>query len=244
MSLIIERVQELLVAEPDPERYYYAVTLLSLPEGRSEYSCYSGWIGFTEDKPRREIREASLVHADRVVGTWRKAGQTALVVNSIDDLCLFFGFGGNAVVEKGVANEIIPEWLAPHTVASVGEFGFSHIEALPSSALQRAPTPKHRMRILQRDKFRCRVCGRSPNDHVDLELHVHYIRPWAVGGVTEDSNLITLCHTCHNGLDPHFEFSLFKLLPQKDSSERTAEYLRRLQSYQAEAVQRWQESDV
>ncbi|WP_090804132.1 HNH endonuclease [Asanoa ishikariensis] len=56
------------------------------------------------------------------------------------------------------------------------------------------------MEVLTRDGFRCRACGRSPNDHVDLELHVHHIRPWGMGGLTHPLNLITLCNTCHRGL--------------------------------------------
>jgi hypothetical protein len=68
------------------------------------------------------------------------------------------------------------------------------------------------MRIFKRDNFRCRLCGRRADDHVDVELHVHHIRPWADGGVTYLDNLITLCHTCHKGLEPHGDLSLFDLL--------------------------------
>jgi hypothetical protein len=45
-----------------------------------------------------------------------------------------------------------------------------------------------------------------------VELHVHHIRPWAKGGLTEEDNLITLCKTCHDGLDPHHDPSLFDLI--------------------------------
>jgi HNH endonuclease len=39
-------------------------------------------------------------------------------------------------------------------------------------------------------------------------------RPWQYGGLTERDNLITLCQTCHEGLDPHYEPSLqFKVVP-------------------------------
>jgi hypothetical protein len=39
---------------------------------------------------------------------------------------------------------------------------------------------------------------------------VHHIRMWAHGGLTEDENLITLCHTCHDGLSPHEDWGLFR----------------------------------
>jgi HNH endonuclease len=41
---------------------------------------------------------------------------------------------------------------------------------------------------------------------------VHHIRPWATGGLTEEQNLICLCHTCHSGLSPHDEPGLFSLI--------------------------------
>ncbi|MBH8562687.1 HNH endonuclease [Nostoc sp. CENA67] len=74
------------------------------------------------------------------------------------------------------------------------------------------------MQVIQRDGSRCRICGRRPADYVDVELHVHHIRPWGMGGLTQDENLITLCHTCHKGLDPHYNPSLFALI---SSSKRT-----------------------
>ena len=65
------------------------------------------------------------------------------------------------------------------------------------------------MKVLKRDGKRCRICGRNPDGHIDLELHVHHIRPWSEGGVTTEENLITLCNSCHDGLEPHFDPSLF-----------------------------------
>jgi HNH endonuclease len=61
------------------------------------------------------------------------------------------------------------------------------------------------MRVLKRDGYRCVVCGRRPADHLDLELHVHHLIPWRMHGPTAEENLVTLCGTCHKGLDPDFE---------------------------------------
>ncbi|HEV1994624.1 MAG TPA: HNH endonuclease [Candidatus Acidoferrum sp.] len=207
---LAQRFKAMLWVEPDLNRKYYAITVLG-SELAVEWSCISHWEGFTKDDPPREIRAASLVNAKNVAQTWRDIGQPYVVVNSLDDMVVFMLLAGNALIERAVAEETISEFLAAHPVAQVGVFGFRHIESLPKGALNRAPTPRHRMRILKRDDFRCRVCGRRSTDHVDVELHVHHIRPWAQGGVTEDSNLITLCHTCHKGLEPHFEWKLFDL---------------------------------
>jgi len=89
--------------------------------------------------------------------------------------------------------------------------GFSTTQHLPNTALQRAPSRKLRMRVLRRDGFRCVVCGRRPTDYVDVELHVHHVLPWGRHGPTAEENLITLCGTCHDGLDPHTEPRLREL---------------------------------
>lgn len=57
---------------------------------------------------------------------------------------------------------------------------------------------RHRDRILQRDKYRCLLCG--SNERLD----VHHAKPQNQGGTSDDSNLITLCEGCHL-LAPHIE---------------------------------------
>lgn len=51
--------------------------------------------------------------------------------------------------------------------------------------------------IMQRDGFRCVLCGRSAKDGV--QLHVDHIIPVSKGGKTEWSNLRTLCQDCNLG---------------------------------------------
>ena len=45
--------------------------------------------------------------------------------------------------------------------------------------------------VLQRDAWRCQVCGRMQN------LEVHHIEFRSQGGSDADENLITLCSACH-----------------------------------------------
>src|SRR4030095_4455401 len=54
------------------------------------------------------------------------------------------------------------------------------------------------------------LCGRRSIDHVDVEIHVHHIRPFGQRGITTAANLITLCHTCHKGLEPHYNWNLYE----------------------------------
>lgn len=53
-----------------------------------------------------------------------------------------------------------------------------------------------RVRVLERDNYRCRICGAS-SDIVELE--VDHIIPVSKGGKTELSNLQTLCRDCNRG---------------------------------------------
>ena len=67
----------------------------------------------------------------------------------------------------------------------------------------RRPGLRQRFRVMLRDHFRCRLCGRSPAMHAGLHLHVDHIVPWSKGGETIDSNLQTLCSDCNQGKCDH-----------------------------------------
>lgn len=54
-----------------------------------------------------------------------------------------------------------------------------------------------RFRVLQRDGFRCRYCGRGPSE--GGVLHVDHVVPYAAGGTTTEGNLITACAECNLG---------------------------------------------
>jgi hypothetical protein len=56
-----------------------------------------------------------------------------------------------------------------------------------------------RFRILVRDGFTCRKCGRSPLKTPGTELHVDHIVPWSIGGETLPDNLETKCIECNLG---------------------------------------------
>lgn len=238
MPDLAEKFVSLLTAEPHADNDYYGITLLCTDQGKIELGCQTCWVGYTDDKPPREIREARIVYAERLFKSWRMFGQTAFVVNNKEEMQLYFLHGGNAVIERTTAEAVIPSWLKSGESINVGKYGYASPNLLPRTAFNRAPTPKTRMKILKRDNYRCKVCGRGPANHTDVELHIHHIRPWSVGGVTEESNLITLCHTCHNGLDPHFEFSLYRLFPKDSEDGKEEKYWRDLFRYQEEVAKR------
>lgn len=51
--------------------------------------------------------------------------------------------------------------------------------------------------VLNRDNYTCQCCK---GKHKDSKLEVHHIVFRSQGGSDEESNLITLCHTCHEDL--------------------------------------------
>ena len=186
---------------------FYALTLIG-KEGRIIWATQSRWAGFTDTKPLKELRVPRKVYP-RIGKLWTEIGQPFVVIRSPEQMISFLMSGGNALVEPELFEAGFGEFLEPEISIPDGAMGFSAPSFYDNSAFRRVPAPKLRMQILNRDKKRCRICGRRPDDHLDLELHVHHIRPWAVGGVTDEKNLITLCSTCHNGLDPHYDMSLF-----------------------------------
>ena len=58
---------------------------------------------------------------------------------------------------------------------------------------------------LERDRYSCRICGKSPMisenkggvERLRVEVEVHHIIPRIAGGSNSTSNLITLCKDCH-----------------------------------------------
>ena len=70
-----------------------------------------------------------------------------------------------------------------------------------------------RVQILNRDKFKCRMCGRSRDE---VSLHVDHIVPVAKGGTDEISNLATLCSDCNIGKSDFTftDYSNMSLIPE------------------------------
>lgn len=62
---------------------------------------------------------------------------------------------------------------------------------------RRLMTDSLRYDVLQRDGFRCQICGATAAD--GYKLHVDHILPVSKGGKTEMSNLRTLCERCNMG---------------------------------------------
>ena len=224
----------LALAEPpkDPDLRFHAITLTADAGGAMAFSTQTRWIGFEDAEKRIELRESRLVTVS-FRHAWEDAGQAYIFATDEAHLLIFMLSGGNALVEASLAERIFGHLLGPHPCYCSGELGFVGVETLEPCAFKRAPSPKLRMRILKRDRFRCRICGRSPDDNTDVVLHVHHIRPWENRGLTSMSNLITLCHTCHIGLDPHFDRSLFEFTDDKSTASLNAALIEGTRNYRS-----------
>lgn len=56
-----------------------------------------------------------------------------------------------------------------------------------------------RFKVMQRDNFKCCICGSSPATDPTVILHIDHIKPWSKGGETTLDNLQTLCSNCNLG---------------------------------------------
>jgi len=109
-------------------------------------------------------------------------------------------FGGwRKALEAFVATSALPESTPAIVSAPVA---LDHATREPSPVrVQRNRSVGWRLRykVLSRDRFACRACGRSPATHASLTLEVDHVVPWSKGGTTEESNLQTLCAECNGG---------------------------------------------
>ncbi len=201
------------------DKKYYSLIFSASPNGQIELGGQTMWVEWADEDHKIELRQFSFVKADRMADYWIEFGIPFCVVNDVDDFAKWYISGGHALVAEEVASQLLPFSLKPSPSVQLGRGGFMGLSIVSESIFKKAPTSKKRMAIIKRDKFKCKVCGRRPDNYVDIELHVHHIRPFGEGGFTHEDNLITLCDTCHNGLDPHYEWSLYDLLEDAPESD-------------------------
>lgn len=69
----------------------------------------------------------------------------------------------------------------------------------PNRVLRRPLPPHRRWQVLQRDHYRCTLCGQNPAADPTVQLHVDHIHPVSAGGDNSLTNLRTLCRECNEG---------------------------------------------
>lgn len=68
------------------------------------------------------------------------------------------------------------------------------------SIVKRAVSGKRRMQVLQRDKFKCKLCGATARDTKLVIDHVVPVAGYTGRDANDIGNLRTLCHECNMGL--------------------------------------------
>lgn len=198
-----------------PEEGHYFVNILN--RGSTvDWFVFTHWIETKSRKPAIETRKASIIDADRITNLMKSAQLPLETVRTESHLYAYLVEGGAALISEGIVKMHLPGLLDPIDCIADSDIGFVSVSS-DTSITYKAPSPKLRMAVLKRDNYSCRICGRNCHDFEDVQLHVHHVTPFKNGGPTHEQNLLTLCHTCHNGLEPHNEPRLRKFLKSRIS---------------------------
>jgi HNH endonuclease len=229
--------------EPDPDMNWYPFCRTVTSDGKMEIGCQTEFVGFSENRPFRERRQASCVHPH----IWREhmseLREVPLTVQDDSSFLVWLIIGGEVLVEESVARRNMPQELEPYEVGRIAtEFGWHCTKSLAASALRHAPSPKLRAEVLLRDNRRCCLCGRSPDEDPHAFLEAHHGIPWGDrrSGLTVKENLFTLCNTCHRGVTDGLELQLMQSLDVNqapDPNGRRTEYLEGVVRYRKRVVQ-------
>jgi hypothetical protein len=158
----------------------------------------------------KEMREISLVEPEKIIKNYKKMGQNIPVINTREELLSAISIGGHALVGSDIVNKHWREITKPFMTLKDNKNGFIEYDSIAGRYLKRFAVGDYRTKIFDRDGCQCRVCGSSPDDSVHVRLEVHHIKPWEEGGLSTPENLITLCSTCHSGINMIDRASLFK----------------------------------
>lgn len=91
-----------------------------------------------------------------------------------------------------------------------------------------------RAMVLNRDDYTCQCCK---GKHKDSKLEVHHIVFRSQGGSDEESNLITLCHTCHKDLHSG------KITPKFNGKKKgTLKYATQMNSIRCQLLKQYPEA--
>jgi 5-methylcytosine-specific restriction endonuclease McrA len=225
----LDRVVETM-RMPRPGREYFAMTLLATEDGEMVIDVATQYAAPHPERTGWELREGRLVSSklfELVYGVGNY-----LVVEEPEQLRAWLERGGPALVEEAIGREAFPTFVEPSPSVPHPSGGHRDPERLPRQATRRRPYKALRRAVMERDEHRCRMCGRDADYSIDIRLLLHHVRPWAIGGLTELPNLITLCQACHDSLKPHYDFSLIfeaapPLMPDPERWEEEQEEIRR-----------------
>ena len=168
----------------------------------------AGLIPYTQVSGKRISDKAILQEIERI---WVKLGRqptstditSGVSIYSLNTYARHFGSWRNAL-------RTFVEYINGEDASSQEEPFFEEIEPSNRTTINypelpvkhktvREPNLRLRFLVMQRDNFKCCMCGASPAKDPSVELHIDHIVPWSKGGETVIDNLQTLCSKCNLG---------------------------------------------
>ncbi len=155
----------------------------------------------------RQPRRSELTSSPSTISQgpyWRRFGSWTSALER------FVEFANTAETTPPEASETIALVDAPGTIDPTLHARRARLDLQPQNGpasikptlLRRSPRDpglRLRFKVLRRDNFSCRQCGKSPATVLGVILHVDHIFPWSNGGETVFENLQTLCEKCNLG---------------------------------------------
>lgn len=126
---------------------------------------------------KRPLSKFSAGGYDKRFGSWRKALEKFILYINSDST------NEDETVDNAIEENVVNE----------------NRDITIKHKTKREISDRLRFRILMRDSFTCKKCGRSPIKEMGVELHVDHILPWSKGGETIPENLETKCKKCNLG---------------------------------------------
>ena len=138
-------------------------------------------------------------------GTWRKVLERFIEYVNKDEEATIEGKNSIIIEETKPPEAPIIEYPNKELVSeSVDKTPLAKRPKSPQEIINKHRTKRgvpHRLRfkVMKRDNFKCKYCGRSPATDLKIILHVDHKEPWSKGGETTFENLQTLCSVCNIG---------------------------------------------
>jgi|JI9StandDraft_1071089.scaffolds.fasta_scaffold25553_1 hypothetical protein len=228
MSNIYKQIYDRLTTNQIIENAsYYSLFLGSDQNEKLIIETQTNWSGWEEVNGKKiEIREPAQINPKAYINLMKDVNWEIAIINNLEEIKYYLLLGGHAILAEELFEKYFRKFFENEPCSFTLFNGFSSIKNI-DEATQKNPKAKLRMKIFNRDNRRCQICGRSPHDYIDLELHIHHIFPWSMGGLTIEENLITLCKVCHTGLEPHYDFSLHNIISKELTEEDKIKLYRR-----------------
>ena len=143
------------------------------------------WIKLGRQPTMTDVRNGLFSHGSstyaRHFGSWRGALEAFVrYINEEDNINL--GENVNSIDTKVIENQV--SYIATNQL---------------KHKTSRDINLRLRFKVMQRDNFKCCICGKSPATSPSVTLHIDHIKPWSKGGETTIDNLQTLCSECNLG---------------------------------------------